>query len=87
MSEGCVVRYNFCPFTECILGEITASSPGALVFLYSSVKEYYTEGSLDEKSVTRIGSCQGVNASMHLLRNLSQQVHRGIHPPDNLKRL
>ena len=21
--------------------------------------EYYTEGSLDEKSVTRIGSCQG----------------------------
>ena len=52
---------------------------------YACSTEYYTEGSLDEKSVTRIGSCQGVNASMHLLRISSQQVHRGIHPPDNLK--
>ena len=28
---------------------------------------------------------RGVNASMHLIRILSQQVHRGIYPPDNLK--
>ena len=46
---------------------------------------YYREGSLGEKSVTRIGSCQGVNASMHLLRILSQQVRRGIHTPGNVK--
>ena len=58
-------------------------SPISAIFdnaFQSRATEYYTEGSLDQKSVTRIGSCQGGEASMHLLRILSQQEHRGIHP-------
>ena len=31
--------------------------------------EYYTEGSLDEKSVTRIGSCQGGECLDALAKN------------------
>ena len=46
--------YNFCNGIEFVIVKVHGSIG--------------TESSLDEKSVTRIGSCQGVNASMHLLR-------------------
>ena len=36
---------------------------------YSLITEYYTEGSLDEKSVTRIGSCQGGECLDALVKN------------------
>ena len=37
--------------------------------LNNIVTEYYTEGSLDEKSVTRIGSCQGGECLDALAKN------------------
>ena len=37
--------------------------------LISITTEYYTEGSLDEKSVTRIGSCQGGECFEVLAKN------------------
>ena len=38
-------------------------------FLDVQSTEYYTEGSLDEKSVTRIGSCQGGECLDALAKN------------------
>ena len=37
--------------------------------IHPSFTKYYTEGSLDEKSVTRIGSCQGGECINALAKN------------------
>ena len=49
--------------------------------------EYYTEGSLDEKSVTRFGSCQGGECLDALAKNFIPASTWRYSPPDNLKGL
>ena len=49
----------------------TLAKPGVCIInkKYLCITEYYTEGSLDKKSVTQIGSCQGGECLDALAKN------------------
>ena len=66
-EEDHILNKEFCTFDGRAnrykgLVTITAS-------VYHPITEYYTEGSLEEKSLTRIGSCQGGECLDALAKN------------------